>query len=166
MPPVFAEIEDAKDHLRRTLQKRSCQCPRALAWMLPEMVAHVARERIHRRDRVSPGREMLTRWARAKSEKTATRHFQTLAGLAWPVVIILENRRGGPGRPVTWSVDPDGLKRWLVGIGANPHPVLLERLSRLLSRPIPGVDDRPDAQIGYPKNGGHFGRHFGGHFGA
>ena len=143
-PDAVKTIGKAERLLRDTIRRAGL--PPSLARQAARMVGYYAHKRLRGFSAVYPGMKAMARWGDCH-ERHARRNFAQLE--AGEVIRRVGAEKGGRRLATEWAVDPDGLKRWLILIGANPSPKLLSLLDTILmsGAPRPEADgENPDME--------------------
>ncbi|MBF9058766.1 hypothetical protein HKCCSP123_06175 [Rhodobacterales bacterium HKCCSP123] len=131
IPQREREVRDAVNHLRKTLE-RAKNVPVSMERQICQMVGAYARRQLRGGGPIYPGMKKMAEWGQVTTRQARTNYTALVNCL---VVVPVQHERGGKGNATEWIIDYTGLKRWLVHVGANPHPTLLDKLSKALERP-------------------------------
>lgn len=143
-PPPVSKINKAERLVREAIRRAGLQP--TLARQAARMVGHFAHKRLRGFHSVWPGMENMAEWGDC-GERMARKNFVQLE--AGEVIRVIGEKKGGRKLATEWIVDPKGLKKWLILIGANPSPTLLGLLDTILIGGAP----HPDMEGEKPRTG-------------
>jgi hypothetical protein len=143
-PDAVKKIGKTERLLREAIRRTGL--PPSLARQGARMVGHYAHKRLRGFQAVWPGMEKMAKWGEC-SERQARRNFVQLE--AGEVIRRVGAEKGGRRLATEWTVQPGGLKRWLILIGANPSRTLLGLLDTILMGGAPHPEahgENPDME--------------------